>query len=74
MSRQLGTNWLPADSPNGSEYPQDLRLEFGSGAIVVISAFESRDGGLNMGMMDNITVFFDESEARRMVHGTDAGV
>lgn len=59
--------WRPADSPDGSDYPQDLRLELESGAVVVISAFESRGGEPNIGMTDNITVFFDEAEAQRML-------
>jgi len=54
------------DPPDKGEYPQDVRLEFASGAVVVISAFESRGGELNSGLMDHITVFFDEAEARRM--------
>jgi hypothetical protein len=65
--------WLPADPPNGREYPQDVRLEFESGAVVVLSAFEFRAGDRNMVMMDNITVFFDEVEARRRVHGPHGG-
>lgn len=65
--------WVAADSREHAEYPQDVRLKFESGAVVVVSAFECRDGELNMGMMDNITVFFDEAEANRFVHGEDGG-
>lgn len=65
--------WIAADARDRTEYPQDLRLAFASGAVVVISAFESRDGELNMGMMDHIRVFFDEAEAQRMVHRTGGG-
>ena len=61
------TTWLPPHvPPDKGEYPQDVRLEFASGAVVVMSAFEFRDGELNIGMTDHITVFFDEAEARRM--------
>ncbi|MFH0901142.1 MAG: hypothetical protein V2A73_10990 [Pseudomonadota bacterium] len=59
------TSWLPiANDGEHAEnmYPQDVRLVFASGRVVMISAFESRNGELNMGMTDNITVFFDESE------------
>ncbi len=63
--------WIAADLPTGSEYPQDLRLEFEFGAVVVTSAFESPDGDLNLGMMDSVTVFFDETTASRMVYGKD---
>jgi hypothetical protein len=61
--------WVPSDRSAVTEYPQDVRLVFETGRVVVISAFEQRGGDLTMGMMDHITVLFDEAEATRLVHG-----
>jgi hypothetical protein len=61
--------WLPSDLSAAAEYPQDVRLAFETDRVVVISAFEQRGDALAMGMMDHITVFFDEAEAKRLVHG-----
>lgn len=66
-------SWLAAFPPAPAEYPQDLRIECESGSVVVISAFEFRRGEISMGQMDNITVFFDEAEARRLVDGDSDG-
>lgn len=61
--------WVRAELASTDEYPQDVRITFDSRHVVVISAFECRGDGSAMGMMDHITVFFDEVEARRLVHG-----
>ena len=43
-------------------YPQSIVLSLGGDEIVIISALEIQDG-THFGMADNITVFFDESNA-----------
>jgi hypothetical protein len=57
--------WLPADAPGCPLYPQDVAIHFSNDVIVTVSAFESRGPGFHCGMMDNITVFFDEEDLRR---------
>ncbi len=61
--------WVPSALSADGQYPQEVRLMFETGRVVVISAFEQRGGGLTMGMVDHLTVFFDEAEANRLVHG-----
>ena len=65
--------WVATDPHEHDEYPQDVRLEFESGGVVVVSAFECRTGEQNWGMVDHITVFFDEADADRKVHGAYGG-
>lgn len=61
----VATWWLQAETREDPiDYPQAVRLRFASGDAVTISASEDRTG-----MMDHITVFFDEAEARRMGFG-----
>ncbi|MGB3543435.1 hypothetical protein [Rubrivirga sp.] len=52
-----------ADGSQRTEYPQDIRLTFEDDSVVYVSAYEVREGGFRMGMMDHITVFFDEGAA-----------
>jgi hypothetical protein len=47
------------------DYPQDLEIQFENGAVVVIAAFEYRSDGFMMGMMDHITVVFNETDMKR---------
>ena len=58
-------SWI-SPGENGAErsdYPQDIQLTFESGERVFLSAYEVREDGFRMGMMDNVTVFFDSTVA-----------
>lgn len=48
-----------------AKYPQDVEIVFENGKSIFISAYEFRDDGFEMGMMDNITVFFDSKIAAK---------
>jgi hypothetical protein len=62
--------WRRSSIGPAVEYPQDARVVLGAGRVVVFSAFERRRPDFSTDMTDHITVFFDESEARRLVDGT----
>ena len=49
---------------NRRYYPQDLEITFENEIKIYFSAFEVRSGGFQMGMIDHITIFFDEAVAR----------
>ncbi|MGJ8653577.1 MAG: hypothetical protein ACSHX8_09925 [Opitutaceae bacterium] len=51
-----------------SYYPQDIEIRFEGDQIIYISAFEIREG-CGMGLMDNLTVFFDDAIASRFKIG-----
>ncbi|MEM1057235.1 MAG: hypothetical protein AAGI52_17085 [Bacteroidota bacterium] len=58
-----GQFWL-ADGSQRTEYPQDIRLTFEDGSHVYLAAYEVREGGFRMDMMDHITVFFGDEAAQ----------
>ena len=64
---RVNATWLPNGAgENTTEYPQSVHVVFASGAPVTISAFESGNAQLNMGMTDHITVFFDDADVKRL--------
>lgn len=46
-------------------FPQSIEIIFTNDCSIYISAYEIREDGLEMGMMDNITVFFDSKVAEK---------
>jgi len=47
------------------KFPQDVKIVFENDNSIYISAYEIRKDGFEMGMMDNITVFFDTKIAQK---------
>ena len=65
-------SWVE-ESGTRTHYPQDLELTFANGEKVTLSVFEHRsDTGFEMGMMDNITVFFRDEDLKRFRIGVDS--
>jgi hypothetical protein len=52
-------------------YPQDVKLVFENGREVYLCAFEVWTDGSTMGMIDHITVFFDEALAHQFGVGLE---
>jgi hypothetical protein len=64
-------SWVEGRDIGRVHYPQDVKLTFDGGREVYISALEIRLDGSFMGMMDHITVFFEESVARQFAVGVE---
>lgn len=64
-------SWVDGADIGRVHYPQDLKLTFEGGREIYISALEIRPNGFCMGMMDHITVFFEEAVARQFGVGTE---
>jgi hypothetical protein len=64
-------SWVEGRDIGRVHYPQDVRLTFDGGREVYISALEIRPDGSFMGMMEHITVFFEDSVARQFSVGVE---
>jgi hypothetical protein len=65
-------SWVDNSASRRIQYPQDLKITFEGGREVFVSALEIRPDGFVMGMMDNITVFFDAMVARQFGVGVES--